>query len=66
MHIKSMNASQFAVTGVLLGHTLPVVSIAREEESTIGKDPKIFILPTYSRKHVFITLRINDTMLKSV
>ena len=56
MHIKSMNASQFAVTGVLqpvLGHILPVASSVREEELAIGKDPKIFILTTYSRKHKF-------------
>jgi len=56
MHIKSMNASQFAVTGILqpvLGHILPVASSVQEEESAIGKDPTIFILKTYSRKHKF-------------
>jgi len=40
MHVKSMNASQFAVTGNLqpvLGHILPVASSVREEESQSEK-----------------------------
>jgi len=51
-----MNANQFSVTGILqpvFRHILPVASNVREEESAIGKDPKILILPTYSRKLKF-------------